>query len=61
MTQAALVRVLSNPGFSARSLTPADALQVLERNLELPGHEFWPYSIDLRQALERMPVPITGH
>lgn len=59
MTQAALVRVLSNPAFSPRALTPTDALQVLSRNVELPGHEFWADSIDLRQAIERM--PLTGH
>ena len=61
MTQAALVRVLSNPAFSPRALTPTDALQVLSRNVELPGHEFWADSIDLGQALGRMPAPLTGH
>jgi len=61
MTQAALVRVLSNPAFSPRALTLTDALQVLGRNVELPGHEFWADSIDLRQALGRMAVPLRGH
>jgi uncharacterized protein len=61
MTQAALVRVLSNPGFSPRSLTPAGALQVLTRNVELPGHVFWADSIDLPQAVSQMATALTGH
>jgi uncharacterized protein len=61
ITQAALVRVLSNPAFSQRALTPSKALQVLSRNVELPGHHFWSDSIDLRQAMERMPTVLTGH
>jgi len=61
MTQSALVRVLSNPGFSAQALTPTGALRVLSRNVELPGHEFWADSIDLVQALNHMATPLTGH
>jgi hypothetical protein len=61
MTQAALVRVLSNPAFSQDALTPKDALQVLVRNVGLPGHEFWADSIDLPEALSRMPGALTGH
>lgn len=61
ITQTALVRVLSNPAFSPRALTPAGALQVLRRNADVPEHRFWPDSIDLREALERMPGVLTGH
>ncbi len=61
ITQGALVRVLSNPAFSERALTPSKALQVLSRNVELPGHHFWSDSIDLREAMERMPTVLTGH
>ena len=61
MTQAALVRILSNPGFSPHALTPGDAFEVLVRNVGLPGHEFWADSIDLRQALTQMPTALTGH
>ncbi len=61
MTQAALVRVLSNPAFSQDALTPKDALQVLVRNVGLPGHEFWADSIDLPEALSQMPGALTGH
>jgi toxin-antitoxin system PIN domain toxin len=61
MTQTALVRVLSNPAFSERALTPSKALQVLSRNLELAGHHFWGDSIGLREAVERMPTILSGH
>jgi predicted nucleic acid-binding protein len=61
MTQAALIRVLSNPAFSQDALTPRDALEVLVRNVGLPGHEFWADSIDLPEALRQMPAPLTGH
>jgi predicted nucleic acid-binding protein len=57
----ALVRVLSNPAFSPRALTPDGALQVLRRNVDVPEHRFWPDSIDLREAFERMPGALTGH
>jgi toxin-antitoxin system PIN domain toxin len=60
MTQAALVRVLSNPAFSARALTPSGALLVLNRNVELPGHRFWSDSIQLGEALKRMTGTLTG-
>ena len=60
ITQAALVRVLSNPAFSQHALTPSKALQVLSRNVELPGHHFWSDLIGLREAVERMPTALTS-
>jgi uncharacterized protein len=61
MTQAALVRILSNPGFSARALTITGALEVLSRNLALPGHQFWPDSVPLIEALGKIETQLTGH
>jgi uncharacterized protein len=61
LTQVALVRVLSNPAFSPRSLTPSGALLVLKSNVELPGHQFWNDSLQLGEALERIPTLLTGH
>jgi toxin-antitoxin system PIN domain toxin len=61
ITQSALVRVLSNPTFSERALTPSGALQVLIRNVEVPEHRFWSDSIEVRDALEQMPAALTGH
>lgn len=42
LTQAGFVRIISNPRLSAETITPNDALEVLETNMKLPGHQFWP-------------------
>ena len=47
--------------FSERALAPSGALQVLVRNLDVPGHRFWSDSIGVGEALERMPAVLTGH
>ncbi len=59
-TEAAFVRVLSNPAFSAHALTPANALLVLESNLSLPHHHFWPDSIPVVDAVKNV-ERLTGH
>jgi toxin-antitoxin system PIN domain toxin len=61
ITQAAFVRILSNPAFSPNALSPANALRVLETNLSLPDHEFWPDSISVPDALEDMGTRLRGH
>jgi uncharacterized protein len=61
ITQAALVRVLSNPAFSSEALTSTDAIKVLQRNVELPGHQFWSDSITLHEAVSRLPAAMVGH
>jgi uncharacterized protein len=53
-TQAAFVRVVSNPAFSADALTPENAVRLLETNLNLPNHQFWPNSISVPEALKRV-------
>ena len=60
-TQSAFVRVLCNPAFSRDALTPSNALRVLEANLRLPGHHFWPASIPLAEALKGHETRLTGH
>ena len=60
-TQAAFVRVLSNPAFSVHALPPANALEVLESNLGLPGHHFWADSISVPEALRSIEGRLRGH
>jgi toxin-antitoxin system PIN domain toxin len=60
-TQAAFVRILSNPVFSVDALSPRNALRVLEANLNLPGHRFLPDSIGVPEALKDMEARLTGH
>lgn len=61
ITQAAFVRILSNPAFSPNALSPANALRVLETNLSLPNHEFWPDSIAVPDALGAVGTRLRGH
>jgi len=60
-TQSAFVRILSNPAFSVDALTPANALRVLESNLDSPTHQFWPDSISVPDALKNVEGRLTGH
>lgn len=60
-TEAAFVRILSNPAFSPNSLSPANALIVLQRNVELPNHRFWGDMIPLGEAMGRLSRRLTGH
>ena len=60
-TQAAFVRVLSNPAFSSEALTPENALRVLESNLLLPGHHFWANSISVPDGIRIIGARLTGH
>lgn len=59
-TEAAFVRVLSNPAFSANAVTVANALLVLESNVNLPHHHFWPDSIPVADVLKNF-ERLTGH
>lgn len=60
-TQSALVRLLSNPVFSPRALTVENALRLLEANVKLPGHHFWPSDITVTDAIGKIERRLTGH
>ena len=60
MTQTGFVRISSNPAFSPAAVTPAQALSLLERVSQLPGHEFWPDDIPWRDAAA-LCAPLAGH
>lgn len=60
-TQAAFVRILCNPAFSSDALTPENALRLLEANINLPSHQFWPDSLDVPSALDSIQGRLTGH
>jgi len=61
MTQAAFVRIVSNPAFSPNALTLANAVALLRSNLEHPGHEFWRDEIQLTEAVEFTQTKLVGH
>ena len=60
MTQTGFVRISSNPAFTSQAVTPGEALALLERVARLPGHDFWPDDLPLRDAVEGKPA-LAGH
>lgn len=61
MVQAGFVRVLSNPAFSRRAVSPKEAVDALAVNLQHPGHQFWPDDISFAAGLENLAQQIVGH
>jgi predicted nucleic acid-binding protein len=61
VTQCAFVRILANPAFSPNALTPADALSLLQANLEHPDHRFWEEDISFANAVEPFGQRLVGH
>jgi uncharacterized protein len=50
ITQTGFVWISSNPALTANAVTPAEAIALLCRITELPGHEFWPDDLSLTDA-----------
>jgi uncharacterized protein len=61
MTQAGFVRVVSNPAFSQRAVSPRDALQVLGGSLKHPAHHFWTEDIGVTEILAPFGRRLLGH
>ncbi len=60
-TQAAMVRILSNPSFSRDAVSTAEAINSLSANLEHPAHEFWPIDSAFVTAIEPFRKRVVGH
>jgi len=61
LTQAAFVRLYSNPAFSTDALSPAKALSVLESNIAHASHQFWADDISMAQAIKNVSGRLKGH
>jgi toxin-antitoxin system PIN domain toxin len=61
LTQAAFVRISSNPAFSAHAVSPPEALRLLRTNLKHPGHRFWRDEIGFGEAVDRFEERLVGH
>jgi hypothetical protein len=48
ITENGLVRILSHPKYPNGSVAPSELVAVLAGLAELPGHEFWPDDVSLR-------------
>lgn len=60
-TQAAFVRIASNPAFSTDAVPPTEAAALLASNLKHPHHQFWPDEITFAQAIELFSDRLAGH
>jgi uncharacterized protein len=61
MTQAGFVRIVSNPAFSQRAVSPSDALEVLEGSLRHRAHRFWTEDIAFAEAVAPFKRQLIGH
>lgn len=60
-TQAAFVRIVSNPAFSRDAVTPREALNLLDANVRHKAHQFWADEIDLVSAAWPYADRLRGH
>ena len=61
LTQAAFVRIVSNPAFSPSAVSPGEAMQALKKSLAHPKHEYWPADVSYVEAIEPFGSQIVGH
>ncbi len=61
MTEAGFIRIVSNPAFSRRAVSPRDALEVLNGSLQHPAHRFWTEDIGVVTALAPFGRRLLGH
>jgi uncharacterized protein len=61
MVEAGFVRILSNPAFSPRAVTAAEAIRALTVNVKHPAHQFWPDDVSVADGLSELQTRITGH
>ena len=60
ITQLGFVRISSNPAFTPKAVSPGDAMGLLERVARLPGHDFWPDDVPLRETVGSS-TSLAGH
>lgn len=60
-TQAAFVRIVSNPAFSPEAVMPAEAISLLEEAVDRSTHEFWPDDLSLNKAVAYLKTDLSGH
>jgi hypothetical protein len=60
-TQAAFVRLVSNPAFSRDAVTPQEAIALLSTNLKHRYHRFWSDEISFGAAVEGLQGRLVGH
>ena len=60
-TQAAFVRIVSNPAFSRDAVTPKEAVNLLAANVRHRAHQFWGDEIDIVTVVWPFVERLSGH
>lgn len=60
-TQAAFVRIVTNPAFSRDAVTPKEAVNLLAVNVRHKSHQFWADEIDIVSAIWPLLGRLSGH
>ena len=61
LTQAAFVRIVTNPAFSTDAVTPQEAVKILTANIKHSSHRFWADEIGFVDAVEPFARRLAGH
>ena len=61
MTQAGLVRLLSNQSIVGAEITPGEAMARLTETLDSPSHEFWPDTVGFAEAVREPCGDLQGY
>jgi uncharacterized protein len=61
LTEAAFVRIVSNPAFSSDAPEPREAVDILGANLKHPHHRFWPDDVGFVKAVQPFAKKLAGH
>jgi uncharacterized protein len=60
-TELAFMRISMQPAIVRRALSGSEALELLDRNLQRAGHEFWAEDLPVTKALVRVRDRLVGH
>ncbi len=61
LTEAAFVRIVSNPAFSRDAVTPREAAGLLAANIAADDHVFWPIDLGIESVLDATGTRLVGH
>jgi uncharacterized protein len=61
LTQAGFVRITANPSFSSYAVSPKQARNLLDENLNHTAHQFWPAQISYSDAVEPFGDNVYGY
>ena len=61
LTQVAFIRISSNPKIIADAVSPREALEVLKKIMEVPGHHFWSDTVAPANAKVFTSAAFVGH